>query len=91
MSKEAAEVAEPSTGLPRYTVKFYVGQQPRLAYVVYYVWDSRHVRGLVQIPAHEDEWYRLNLGSIGRCCEGHWFEANETWAAAINAVLPRKI
>jgi hypothetical protein len=86
------EMAEaPASGLPRYTVEFYVrlsDSDVRMMYVVYYVWDYESGRALVQIPGPSDKWYWHNVSTISRCCAGKWFYASTLWAESIRRVLP---
>jgi hypothetical protein len=91
MVRERGMADAPASELPRYTVQFHVKlprtDEVRMMYVVYYVWDAVTRRALVQIPAVEDQWYPLNVSTIGRCCQGRWFYAADRWGETIKAAL----
>jgi hypothetical protein len=72
--------------LSTYEVSFYAKlPSERLAYVVYYIYDSSARRGYVYLPGRDDEFYRLNTGTIYRSVEGHWFRS---WIAWDNVAAP---
>jgi hypothetical protein len=85
-------VSEPQNALKRYTVSFYEGckftdssachsEEPSLAYVVFYAYDSSNGKGHVYIPGKGEEWYELNVRSIYRKVEGNWFIATDEWSS----------
>jgi hypothetical protein len=75
-----AVVADPPKGLTRYQVSFYAKlPDERLVYVVFYEYDPAADHGYVYLPGKNDDWYRLNIGTIFRRVEGHWFIASKTW------------
>lgn len=94
MDQQGRMTEAPASDLPRYTVQFHVKlprtEEVRMMYVVYYVWDVESDRALVQIPGVSDTWYRLNVSTISRCCQGRWFHASTPWAEAIRAALPSR-
>lgn len=79
-------VADPPAGLAAYDVSFYVkyanrpasDQEDRLAYVVRYEVGPAG-EGYVYLPGRSDEHYRLNVNTIHRGREGHWFRAKPEW------------
>jgi hypothetical protein len=83
----------PDKRLPRYTVSFFVettGNPVRMMYVVQYVRNPQTGQGFVYLPAHDDEWYRLNVRTILRGQEGEWHAADEAWSNAISKMLPSR-
>jgi hypothetical protein len=93
LDRRSGMVDAPTISLPKYTVHFYVDGSTRgemvLVYVVYYVWDTERDRALIQIPDVSDTWYRLNVATISRCCEGRWFYASPGWGDVIRAALSK--
>jgi hypothetical protein len=69
-------VAERAKRLQRYKVSFY-GKFPdeKLVYGVLYEYDPATPRGYVYLPGRGDDWYGLNMGTIARGVEGHWYRA----------------
>jgi hypothetical protein len=91
-------VAERPRGLRRYEVSFYAkyanrpldSQQDHLAYVVSYEPDG-HGGGYVYLPGKGDAHYALNVGTIFRDREGHWFRATDAWNRVVmNALSGRR-
>ena len=94
IDRRAGPVEAPSADIPRYMVQFHVNvrvDELRMVYVVYYAWDAANGRALVQLPAVEDEWSRLNDSTIARCCRGQWYYATDPWGQTIRAALPPQI
>ncbi len=87
-------VTDRPNGLPRYEVSFYAkyanrpldSQQEHLAYVVSYEPD-RDGGGYVYLPGKGDPHYSLNVGTIYRDREGHWFRATGAWNRAVRKAL----
>jgi hypothetical protein len=87
-------VTDRPNGLPRYEVSFYakyanrpLGSQPEhLSYVVLYELD-REGGGYVYLPGKGDPHYGLNVGTIFRGHEGHWFRATDAWNQAVRTAL----
>ncbi len=74
------DVTEHPKGLQRYEVSCYAKlPNERLIYVVFYEYDPVTERGYIYLPGRTDEWYRLNVGTIGRGVEGRWFRASSEW------------
>jgi hypothetical protein len=66
--------------LSTYEVSFYAKlPTERLAYVVYYMYDSVARHGYVYLPGRADKFYRLNTSTIYHGVEGHWFRAWSEW------------
>lgn len=66
----------------RYRVSFYVQLEPRreqLFYVVFYMYDPSKGQGYVYLPGKDEDGYRLNVSTILRGVEGHWFPASKSW------------
>jgi hypothetical protein len=73
-------VTERPKGLQRYKVSFYAKfPDEQLVYVVFYEYDPATEHGYIYLPGRGDEWYGLNLGTIARGVEGHWFHARTAW------------
>lgn len=73
-------VTERPQGLPRYQVSFYAKwPAERVIYVVFYQYDPAAERGYIYLPGKADEWYRLNVSTIFRGVEGHWFRSTIEW------------
>jgi hypothetical protein len=67
-------------GLQRYRVSFYAKvPDEKLIYVMFYEYDPLRGSGYVYLPGRTDEWYWLNMGTIARGVEGHWFRASSDW------------
>ena len=87
-----------SANLPRYKVSFYAkyanrpldSQPQHLAYVVWYEPDFSSRRGYVYLPGKGDEAFALNVQTIFRGREGRWFDATDTWNAAVLDRLARQ-
>ncbi|HKH75194.1 MAG TPA: hypothetical protein VKA59_27745 [Vicinamibacterales bacterium] len=88
-------VSERPDGLPRYEVSFYAthanrpleSQEEHLAYVVSYAFDAARGEGYVYLPGKGDAHYALNVGTIFRGREGHWFRATEAWNRTVMKAL----
>jgi len=95
----------PPSGLERYEVSFYAGcnsipddpqclaEQPRLAYVVSYDYDSSSKRGYVYLPRRGERWFKLNGGTIwhGPGIEGHWFLATDSWEEFVRPFIAKAL
>jgi hypothetical protein len=87
-------VTDRPRGLPRYEVSFYAkyanrpldSQQEHLSYVVLYEPD-RQGGGYVYLPGKGDPHYALNVGTIFRGHEGHWFRATDARNRAVRTAL----
>jgi hypothetical protein len=81
----AGVLADRVEALPRYTVSFYStnaakpskARSEHLTYVVLYEPDAHGGRGYVYLPGKGDEACALNVSTIFRGVEGHWFRASE--------------
>ena len=88
-------VTERPEGLPQYEVSFYAkhanrpleSQEEHLAYVVSYALDAARGGGYVYLPGKGDERYALNVRTIFRDREGHWFRATDAWNRAVMKAL----
>jgi hypothetical protein len=88
-------VAQRPDGLPRYEVSFYAkyanrsleAQHEHLAYVVSYEPDFSRGGGYVYLPGKGDDHYGLNVRTIHRGREGHWFHASEAWNRTVMKAL----
>ncbi len=91
----AGEVSRRPSGLRHYEVAFYVtdsrftGQSApeRLAYVVDYEYDPVGAQGYVYLPGKDDRRWQLNVSSIHRGREGHWYRATRAWQNAVTPLL----
>jgi hypothetical protein len=91
----SGEVTARRSGLPHYEVAFYVTDSrvpdrpatERLAYVVDYEYDATTSQGYVYLPAKGDRWWQLNVSSIFRNKEGHWYRATRAWQDAVTPAL----
>jgi hypothetical protein len=80
---------------PRYRVSFYSKyanrpldtQAEHLAYVVLYEPDAHGGRGYVYLPGKGDEAYALNVRTISRGVECHWFKAGDEWHRTFTRLL----
>jgi len=73
-------IAEPSLGLQRYEIDFYVKlPEERLMYVVFYEFDPSTRQGYVYLPGKSEDWYSLDVSTIYHGVEGKWFHAWSTW------------
>jgi hypothetical protein len=94
----SGEVTQRPSGLAHYEVAFYVtdsrfgGPPPpeRLAYIVDYEYDPAAARGYVYLPGKGDEHWQLNVASIYRGREGHWYRATQAWLDAVTPLLARR-
>ena len=82
-------VDAPQIGLPSYVVSFYTSPgneraaTQELAYVVTYAYDASTRQGYVYLPAKGEPSYEINVQSIRRGVEGHWFNASAAWQSVI--------
>jgi len=82
--------AERPNGLRRYEVSFYAKrQEERLIYVVFYEYDSSIEQGYVYFPKYGEDWWRLNVGTVARGIEGHWFRASRTWERVARPLIAK--
>lgn len=70
----------PSKDLPHYEILFY-GDRPNehLVYTVSYAFDALNGNGYVYLPGRKDPGYELNVHTIIRRVEGHWFHSWDKW------------
>jgi len=81
-------ITRPSARLRVYTVSFYANlPREKLVYVVLYVYESSTSRGFVYLPGKGDPSYPLNVASVLRGVEGHWFHAWSAWDAVAQPLL----
>ena len=75
-------------GLQRYKVSFYAKfPDEKLVYVVLYEYDPATGRGYIYLPGRGDEWYGLNMGTIARGLEGHWYRAQAAWDSVARPLI----
>ena len=80
--------AERPKGLQRYQVSFYAKfPNEKLVYVVLYEYDPAAQRGYIYLPGRGEEWYGLNMGTIARGVEGHWYRASAGWDAVARPLI----
>lgn len=91
-------VSTPPARVPRYELSWYAAchqgancrsTQPSLVYVVVYARDPSSGYGFVYLPARGEPSYDLNVRSIYRGVEGHWFRTTESWDRFIDPALAR--
>jgi len=76
----------PPKELPRYQVSFYADYRPESpAYVVDYVLDVADGTGYAYLPGPREKWYGVNVGTILRGVEGHWFRTMPLWDETVIA------
>ena len=81
-------VTERPKGLQRYKVSFYAKfPDEKLVYVVLYEYDPATGRGYIYLPGRGDEWYGLNMGTIARGVEGHWYRAQAAWESVARPLI----
>jgi hypothetical protein len=81
-------VSERPKRLPRYEVSFY-GTFPdeRVMYVVMYEYDPAARKGYLYLPGPGEPWYEVNVRSIYRNVEGHWFHVSPEFDRALNPII----
>ena len=81
-------VPEPPKGLPQYEVSFH-GRFPeeRLMYVLQYLYDPSEKTGYVYLPGKGEDWYDVNIHSIYRGVEGHWFRASDGFCSTVEPLI----
>jgi len=101
---QAGVAGQRPIGLQHYEVSFYAGcrtperwnsnvrdclaEKPRLAYVVSYDYDPSSKRGFVYLPGKGDQFYYVNIGSIGHGSrDGHWFFATTSWEDFVRPLI----
>jgi hypothetical protein len=98
---KAGIVAQHPIGLPRYEISFYMGcrtinspeclaDKPRLAYVLFYEYDSSSRRGFVCLPGkRERSLWEIDSGTLyrGPAFEGHWFSATDSWTDFVRPLI----
>jgi hypothetical protein len=68
----------------RYELSFYTEEKvDQPSYVVFYSYDASTKLGYVYLPGPGERWYALNIGSVWRGVEGHWFRARDDWNATV--------
>jgi hypothetical protein len=91
-------VPSPPALVPRYELSWYAGchqgancrsPQPSLAYVVVYARDPASGHGFVYLPGKGEPSYDLNVRSIYRGVEGHWFRTTESWDRFVDPLISR--
>jgi len=81
-------VPEPPKGLPQHEISFYGGSpEERIIYVMIYEYDPTSKKGYIYLPGKGEKWYDVNVRSIYRGVEGHWFRASEEFDHQIGAVI----
>jgi hypothetical protein len=82
--------AQPTANLPRYQVAFYTERSETTpSYVVTYCFDPKTQTGAVYFPAKNEEWYKINVGSILRGVEGQWFPARIEWEKVARPLIAK--
>ena len=81
-------VSGPPKALTRYEVSFY-GRFPeeRIMYVLVYEFDSTAMKGYVYLPGRGEKWYEVNVRSILRGVEGHWFNASHDFVETVGSII----
>jgi hypothetical protein len=83
-------VADPPKGLAKYEVSFYgTFPEERLMYVLVYEYDSTTMKGYVYLPGRGEKWYEVNVRSILRGVEGHWFHASRDFVDTIGPAIQK--
>ena len=91
-------VPNPPARAPRYELSWYAAchagancrsTQPSLVYVVVYARDPSTGDGYVYLPGKGEPSYDLNVTSIYRGVEGHWFRTTESWDRFVDPFVAR--
>lgn len=56
-------------------------------YVLVYCYDPARKTGYVYLPGKGEKWYDVNVGSIYRGVEGHWFQASGSFGDVIESSI----
>jgi hypothetical protein len=56
-------------------------------YVFRYQYDPSEKRGYLYLPGKEERWYEVNVRSIYRGVEGHWFRASEDFDRTVEPLI----
>jgi hypothetical protein len=77
-------VSEPPKELPEYEISFNGGSSPEgRLYVLRYRYEPSTRFGSVYLPGKGEQWYDVNVHTIYRGVEGHWFRT----ATAFNELV----
>ena len=83
-----AVVSDPPKGLQQYEVSFYgMFPEERIMYVLRYKYDPIATKGYVYLPGRGEPWYEVNVRSIYRGVEGHWFTASEEFNNTVEPII----
>jgi len=83
-------IAGPAKALPQYEVSIY-GRSPeeRILYVILFRYDSAARQGYVYLPGKGEKWYDVNVRTITRGVEGHWFRASPDFDNVFEHLIPK--
>ncbi len=81
-------VPDPPKGLPQHEISFFGGfPEERVIYVLIYEYDPMLQKGYIYLPGKGEKGYDVNVRSIYRGVEGHWFRAAEDFDRLIGSVI----
>lgn len=85
-------VPDAPKGLAQYEVSLY-GRMPqeRVIYMFRYQYDPKEKKGYIYLPGRGEKGYDIDVRSIYRGVEGHWFRASEAFDDAVEPLIGKAL
>jgi hypothetical protein len=82
-------VSDPPKGPPEYEISFNGSSPEQRLYVLLYRYDPSAHFGYVYLPGKGEEWYVVNVHTIYRGVEGHWFRTSRAFDELVQPLIEK--
>jgi hypothetical protein len=82
-------VSDPPKGPPEYQISFNGSSSGERLHVLLYRYDASARFGYVYLPGKGEEWYDVNVHTIYRGVEGHWFRTSRVFDELVQPLIEK--
>jgi hypothetical protein len=82
-------VSDRPKGPPEYEISFNGSSPEHRLYVLLYRYDPSAHFGYVYLPGKGEEWYDVNVHTIYRGVEGHWFRTSGAFVELVQPLIEK--
>jgi len=82
-------VSDPPQGPPDYEISFNASSPEERLYVLRYRYDRSTRLGYVYLPGKGEPWYDLNVRTLYRGVEGHWFRTSRAFDELVQPLIEK--
>ena len=82
-------VSDPPRGPSEYEISFNDGSPRERRYVLLYHYDPAAHSGCIYLPGKGEKWYDVNVRTIYRGVEGHWFRTARAFDEVVQPLVEK--